>query len=106
MGLLTIGIGCTNMFAIYLILIGLTGFAMPFFNASTTVYFQENVEPELQGRVFGFLNIVTNSAMPISMLIFGPLADIISIQSILIFTGVIGTAISAQMYRDKTFRKQ
>ena len=103
-GLLTIGIGFAKVFIIYLILIGLTGFAIPFFSAPTTVYFQENVEKELQGRVFGFLSIVTNTAMPISLVIFGPAADIISIQAILIFTGIIGTIISVQMYLNKEFR--
>jgi len=104
MAVLTIGIGLSNIFIIYLILIGLTGLIMPFFNAATTVYFQENVEKDLQGRVFGFLSIVTSTAMPLSMLIFGPVADIISIQSILIFTGIAGTIISIRMYFNKTFK--
>ena len=105
MALLIIGIGFSKVFSIYLILIGLTGFAMPFFNAPTTVFFQENVEKELQGRVFGFLSIVTNTAMPLSMLIFGPIADVVSIESILVVTGIIGVIISVQMYFNKMFRQ-
>ena len=104
MALLVIGIGIVKIFIVYLLLIGILGLIIPFFNTPTTVYFQENVKRELQGRVFGFLSIVTSTAIPLSMVIFGPLADIVSIESIFIVTGTIGLIVSVQMYFNKAFR--
>ena len=45
---------------------------------------QETVEPERQGRVFGFLGIVMALAMPIGMVVFGPLADVVPIEMLLV----------------------
>lgn len=99
-GILSIGIGFSHIYVMYLILMGITGIIMPFFNTPTTVYFQENIEPELQGRIFSFLSIVTTTAMPIGMMIFGPAADIVNIQTILIATGVLTALISVNMHYD------
>ena len=53
----------------------LVGLAVPFFSTPSMTLLQETVEPERQGRVFGFLGIVMAVAMPVGMLVFGPLAD-------------------------------
>ena len=50
---------------------------------------QETVEPERQGRVFGFVGIVMAVAMPIGMVVFGPLADVMSIEVLLVAAGVL-----------------
>jgi DHA3 family macrolide efflux protein-like MFS transporter len=49
---------------------------------------QETVEPERQGRVFGFLGIVMAVAMPLGMSILGPLADVVSVEILLVVTGL------------------
>jgi len=49
----------------------------------------ENVEEAMMGRVFSFVQIVTGSTMPIAILFFGPLADIVSIGSILLVSGTL-----------------
>jgi len=49
---------------------------------------QEKVEPERQGRVFGFVGIVMAVAMPLGMAVFGPLADRYSVESLLVAAGV------------------
>jgi DHA3 family macrolide efflux protein-like MFS transporter len=49
---------------------------------------QETVEPERQGRVFGFVGIVIAVAMPLGMSILGPLADVVSVEILLIVTGI------------------
>jgi DHA3 family macrolide efflux protein-like MFS transporter len=48
---------------------------------------QETVEPERQGRVFGFVGIVISVAMPVGMAVLGPLADIFPVENLLIATG-------------------
>jgi DHA3 family macrolide efflux protein-like MFS transporter len=49
---------------------------------------QETVEPEKQGRVFGFVGIVMALAMPVGMAVLGPLADIIPIEVLFMGCGV------------------
>jgi DHA3 family macrolide efflux protein-like MFS transporter len=67
----------------------LLGLAVPFFSTPSMTLLQETVEPERQGRVFGFVGIVMAVAMPIGMVIFGPLADQFSVESLLVVAGVL-----------------
>jgi len=80
-----------------LALVFLMGILLPYFNANTMVILQERVEEAYQGRVFSFVSIVTGSAMPLGMLFFGPAADAVSIEWLMIFTGtaLILTGIAA-----------
>jgi len=55
---------------------------------------QETVEPERQGRVFGFVGIVIAVAMPLGMAILGPLADVVSVELLLIVTGAMTVVIA------------
>jgi DHA3 family macrolide efflux protein-like MFS transporter len=66
----------------------LTGIAVPFFSTPSMTLLQETVEPERQGRVFGFVGIVMAVAMPIGMLVFGPLADVVPVEAILVGSGI------------------
>ena len=43
---------------------------------------------EYQGRVFGFVGVVMATAMPIGMVLFGPLADLVSVELVLIGAGI------------------
>ena len=43
----------------------------------------------MMGRVFSIVQIIAASAMPIAILFFGPLADVISVETILIVSGVL-----------------
>ena len=49
---------------------------------------QETVEPETQGRVFEFVGMVMALSMPFGMAVFGPLADLMTVESLLIWAGV------------------
>lgn len=80
-------LGLTNNFTVYLVLMTLSGLPMPFWNASTVTLLQEIVEPDVQGRVFGVQHLITSTMMPLGMLIFGPIADVISIQTLLVLSG-------------------
>ncbi len=89
MGICTFAFGFVNIFWIYLFLMGVFGFVMPFFNTVSTVMLQVNVEEEYLGRVFGVFGMISSALMPLSMLIFGPLADTIALEGILIATGLL-----------------
>lgn len=89
MGICTFALGITPNFWIYLVFMGLVGVAMPIFNTPSTVLLQEKVDGDYLGRVFGVLGMISTSMMPLGMLIFGPIADIIEIEWLLIGTGLL-----------------
>jgi DHA3 family macrolide efflux protein-like MFS transporter len=88
-GACTFALGITPVFWIYLFLMGLIGIAMPFFNTPFTVLLQEKVEGDFLGRVFGVLVMISSITMPLAMLVYGPIADIIKIEWLLIGTGFL-----------------
>jgi MFS transporter, DHA3 family, macrolide efflux protein len=87
-GLLAIALGLAPSLVIFFAVMFLIGLAVPFFSTPSMTLLQETVEPERQGRVFGFVGIVMAVAMPAGMLVFGPLADVVSVEAILVGTGI------------------
>ncbi len=88
-GLLSICLGLSPHVWVFFGFMFLTGLAVPFFSTPSMTLLQETVEPERQGRVFGFVGIVMAVAMPIGMLAFGPLADVVSIEVLLVAAGIL-----------------
>lgn len=93
-GLCTLLLGIVPSFWIYLAVMGACGIVMPIFNTPATVLLQEKVEPAYLGRVFGVMGMIASSIMPIGMLVFGPIADALKIEWLLIFTGILLFALS------------
>ena len=85
----TFAMGLIPVFWIYLVFMVLVGIAMPFFNTPSTVLLQEKVEGDFLGRVFGVLGMIATSMMPLGMLVFGPISDIIKIEWLLVGTGLL-----------------
>ena len=56
----------------------------------------------MMGRVFSLLNIIFSGFLPLGMVIFGPLADVVRIQTIVIWCAVLTIllAISLTLSRD------
>lgn len=88
-GVLSIGLGLSTNVWVFFGFMFLVGLAVPFFSTPSMTLLQETVEPERQGRVFGFVGIVMAVAMPIGMVVFGPLADLVPIEALLIAAGVL-----------------
>ena len=88
-GVLTVGMGFSTNLIVFCILFFVIGLAVPSFYTSAMTMLQETVEPERQGRVFGFVGIVIALAMPVGMAVLGPLADIIPIEILFIGCGII-----------------
>lgn len=87
-GGLSIGLGLAPSLPVFFGIMLLVGLAVPFFSTPAMTLLQETVEPERQGRVFGFVGIVMAVAMPIGMVVFGPLADVMRIEAILVGAGL------------------
>ena len=47
------------------------------------------MEADYLGRIFGILSMISSTMMPLGMLVFGPLADLIKIEWLLIGTGLL-----------------
>lgn len=86
-GVLAVGLGFTTNLIVFYVLFFVVGLAVPAFSTSAMTLLQETVEPERQGRVFGFVGIVMAVAMPLGMAVLGPLADVVSVEILLIVTG-------------------
>ncbi len=113
----TIGLGCLLCgvfsvlmglplgFVVYLVWMALTGLTMPMVNTPFITLFQEHVDPDKQGRVFSLISVITGAVMPLAMVFFGPLADYVKIEYILIATGLLFMAGSFFLVRDKVFQE-
>ena len=73
----------------YVIALFICGMSLPIYSTPAVVMLQERVDEEYQGRVFSVQTMVTTSAMPLGMLVFGPLGDIVAIEYILIGSGIL-----------------
>lgn len=82
-------LGVTESFLIFLALIGAGGFFMPILTTTVTVFIQKETDPQVLGRVFSILQIIASSGMPAAILVFGPLAEIVSVEILLKFTGFL-----------------
>ena len=87
-GVISIGLGMSTNLWVFFAFMFLLGLSVPTFSTPSFTVLQETVEPEMQGRVFGFVGIVMALSMPFGMAVFGPLADTFSVESLLIWAGV------------------
>lgn len=101
MGVCTLALGIVPMFWFYLAFMALFGVAMPILNTPATVLLQEKVEEQYLGRVFGVMGMISTSMMPLGMLIFGPIADYIRIEYLLIGTGIFIIVLAIFLSRNK-----
>lgn len=101
MGACTVLLGLMPSFWLYLVPMTVFGVALPFYNTGATVLLQEQVEPDYLGRVFSLFTMVMTSMMPLGMLLFGPLAEIVRIEHLLVGTGALMLVQSLWVLADK-----
>jgi DHA3 family macrolide efflux protein-like MFS transporter len=94
-GALSIAMGLSTNLWVFFGFMFLTGVAVPAFSTPSMTVLQEAVEPDRQGRVFGFFGIVAATAMPIGMAVFGPLANVRSVEFVLIAAGLATFVVAA-----------
>lgn len=100
-GVTTMGMGLLPWFWAYLGVMAFCGVGMPLFNTPSTVLLQEQVEPEFLGRAFGVMGMLGSVMMPMGMLLFGPLADLVRIEILLIATGGVLGVLAVAMALDR-----
>ncbi|MDR2522906.1 MAG: MFS transporter [Synergistaceae bacterium] len=89
-------LGAAWNFTFFLAVMGAAGFFMPAMSTAQTVYIQEISEPEMLGRVFSILQIMSAGAVPAAILLFGPLADAVSVEVILQVSGLLLALVGAR----------
>ena len=102
-GALTIVIGMMNIFWIYLVIMVFIGVTMPAFNSPVNALLQEKVAPDMQGRVFSIVQIGFVGVMQLGMVIYGPLADIVSLKLLIVINGVLLLIMGIVQSRNKKF---
>lgn len=80
-----------GLVAFYLVSV-LISIGIPFFSAPVNTLIQRSVEQEYMGRVMSLISVVTTLGMPLGMVVLGPLADVVSVELILIVTGLLCVA--------------
>lgn len=99
----TVAVGFPMPLVPYLIIMLICGLTLPGFNTPAMVMLQERVEDEYRGRVFSVLTMLSTAAMPLGMLVFGPLGDAVAIEYLLIISGVLILIIGAILMTRKPF---
>jgi DHA3 family macrolide efflux protein-like MFS transporter len=94
-GLLGIGVGCLTMGFLppsaYPVAVGtmlFLGIAQPITNGPLMAAVQAAVAPEMQGRVFTLISSLAGAMSPLGLLIAGPVADLLGIQTWFILGGI------------------
>jgi len=102
LGLLLMGLGRDPF--VWALAAFFTMFFVPILDGSDQAIWQSKVPPDVQGRVFGSRLLLSDSSVPISMLLAGPLADHIFEPAMMqggslvaIFGGLVGTGPGAGM---------
>lgn len=82
-------LGLSTNFNMYLLILLISGLFMPLFGTAETVLIQENAQENMLGRVFSVVQIISSAALPLGMLFFGPLGDVVKIEYIMLTTGIL-----------------
>jgi len=75
-------LGLSWNFASFLVFLGVAELFWPVLSAAYTVFVQETVPAEVLGRVFPVIQIIMTGTVPIAILFFGLLADVVQIETI------------------------
>lgn len=102
-GILAIGMGAVDNFVVYLILMAVYGVALTMVQTASTTMLQENAAPEMTGRVFGLFGAMYSGFLPLGMVVFGPLADVISMRWLMVASGVLLLILAAAVFLNRRF---
>ncbi len=80
------------------------GVALTMVQTAITTMLQEKTDTSMQGRVFGLLGTMYAGFLPIGMAMFGPLADILPLQWIMIGSGIALIVIAGIAYYSRELK--
>lgn len=88
-GVLAVLLAATSLFMVYLSLMVVFGIILTVVQTASTTFLQENTQEDMIGRVFGLYGSVYSLALPLGMIVFGPLADFISLKILMVVSGIV-----------------
>lgn len=100
-GVLSIGMGAVDSFGVYLVLMAVYGVALTMVQTASTTLLQEHTAPEMQGRMFGLFGAMYSGFLPVGMVVFGPLADVVSMRLLMVASGVLLLLLSTVVLFDR-----
>lgn len=103
-GIASISLGVMPNFWIYIGIMFFAGIFVTHIYAPIKTIIQSNVEEKYMGRTMSVFTMIETSMMPLAMLVFGPIADRVSIDGILIVTGAATICLSFSLLTSKVFR--
>ena len=72
-------------------------------DTAETVFIQENTDSKMMGRVFSMIHMIRSFVFPLAILIFGPLADLVSIKFLIYLSSIFLSLIAIVKLLDKRF---
>ncbi len=81
--------GISKSFLASILILALAGIFFSFVNVTALVVFQTKIPHAKQGRVFGTLSTVVWGLRPISLGLIGVLAELIQVQWVIFFSGIL-----------------
>jgi DHA3 family macrolide efflux protein-like MFS transporter len=85
----SIGLLPADGFLISLLLMFVAAFMVPLVNGTLTAVMQSSVDPGRQGRVFTLTGSLSSAMTPVGLLIAGPVADSLGVQSWFLVGGLL-----------------
>jgi DHA3 family macrolide efflux protein-like MFS transporter len=82
------GIAPANAFYLVLVAAFFMGFTNVFANGPLHAIFQAAIDPDMQGRVFALIGAFATAMSPLSLLVAGPVSDLLGVRSWYIFGGI------------------
>lgn len=93
-GILSVGIAPSDALWLAASAMLLVGVMLSMANAPIRALVQARVAPAMQGRVFGLMNSLSSGVTPLSLIVAGPIADAIGVQSWFVAAGIACLAVA------------
>ena len=104
LSVMTIGMGVSPYFILYLVLMFVYSIALTIIQTATTTIIQEKAEGSMQGRVFGLMGAMYSGFLPVGMAVFGPLADKLPLQWIIVGSGIALVLVTVYLQVKSSFK--
>ncbi len=88
-GLGTVGLGIPFNFWVYIGFWAFVGFFISISNPILVSLIQEKVDPNYIGRVFSLFGLIHTISLPLGMLFFGPMSDVVDVSIMNLISGVL-----------------
>lgn len=105
-GIASLAVGFTNVFWTFALLMFFIGMAIPATQSAVFTLVQEKTEPSMLGRVFSLVHVIFAGFMPLGMAVFGPLSDVIRIQTLVILCAVSIVLLGLSILMHENFYKE